>query len=209
METHTLDWSSAYREGLTPWDLWGATPALEQLLARGVLAALGVPDGARIAVPGCGRGHDVRFLSNCGYRPVGFDLAPEAVREARQLITLNRSGGEVLVRDVLGLLPEFEQSFDLVYEYTCFCALPPHLRSAYARTLAGTLVPGGRLLALAFPMHERFVRDAGPPHLVRESDLKQAFGAALQFEDSFEPAVPGSLRGAAERWFTWRKPGRG
>ena len=40
---------------------------------------------ARIAVPGCGRGHDLRAFAARGHRVVGFDLVSEAVAEARAL----------------------------------------------------------------------------------------------------------------------------
>lgn len=206
MDSQTKDWGRAYRVGRTPWDLWGPTPALEQLIGDGRLDRLGLPDAARAAVPGCGRGHDLRLLAKCGLDVVGFDLAPEAVEEARALIELNGTPGTVLRRDVLGLVPEFRGAFDLVYEYTCFCALPPDLRRSYARTVAEILVPGGVVLSLIFPMQAGHAGTDGPPYLVSETDLQDAFGAVLQLQESFAPHIPESPRAGAERWFVWRKP---
>lgn len=37
-----------------------------------------------------------------------------------------------------------------VWEHTCFCAIEPSQRSAYARALAALLRPGQRLLGLFF-----------------------------------------------------------
>ena len=36
-------------------------------------------------MPGCGRGHDVRYLARHGHAAVGFDFSPAAIAEARAL----------------------------------------------------------------------------------------------------------------------------
>ncbi len=207
MVSHAKDWAAAYRTRHTPWELWGATPALEALVAQGHLGRFGLDSAARVAVPGCGRGHDVRLLAKQGLCVTGFDVAPEAVEEGRRLLALNRVDAEILRRDVLGLLPEFAGAFDLVYEYTCFCALPPHLRAAYARTVAGILAPGGYLFALMFPMAAGHAGRSGPPYLVTEQDVMDAFGPELELCDSFAPAAAWSPRQGAERWYVWRRRG--
>src|SRR6266536_984559 len=48
---------------------------------------------ARVAVPGCGRGHDARLLARRGYHVWGFDFAPAAIALARDLA--GREGVEV------------------------------------------------------------------------------------------------------------------
>ena len=206
MEPHADAWTAAYREGRTPWDLRGVTPALAALAERGGLGELGLPRGARAAVPGCGRGHDLRILAGHRLAVTGFDVVPEAVAEARALLRLNRTEAEVLCRDVLGLLPEYEGMFDLVYEYTCFCALRPHLRRAYAEVVNGLLAPGGCVLALIFPMVPELAGDNGPPYLVTEEAAAAAFAPALRLERSFAPEGTDDPRAGAQRWYVWRKP---
>ncbi|HLU39725.1 MAG TPA: methyltransferase domain-containing protein [Planctomycetota bacterium] len=206
MDAVPLDWQRAYREGVTPWDLRGPTPALLALLHGPVLVEAGVRSGARVAVPGCGRGHDVRVFAQRGFDVTGFDIVPDAVEEARALLSLNRVRARVLCRDVLGLLPEFEGSFDLVYDYTCYCALRPYLRSSYARVLAGLLRPNGLVLHLAFPMRaDAAGKDGRPPYLITVTDLHESFDAcfALERELPAEDSVP--ERRGAERWYLWRK----
>lgn len=185
--------------------LWGASPALEALAAGGFFARLGLGEGARVAVPGCGRGHDLRLLAKLGFAVTGFDLSARAVAEARQLLLLNRVTAVVLRRDVLGLSPELDAAFDLVFESACYGAQRPHLRFAYARSVARLLQPGGHLLALAFPMAARFAGADGPPYLVREADLQATFGAELQLRESFAAEAPWSPRHGTERWYLWRK----
>lgn len=206
MDSAPLDWQQAYAEGTTPWDLRAPTPALLTLLQQSVLADAGLRAAARVAVPGCGRGHDLRVWSQRGFDVTGFDLAPSAVEEANALLALNRVRARVLCRDVFGLVPEFADSFDLVYDYTCYCAIRPHLRRAYAQSLADILRPRGLLLHLTFPMHPELAgKDGHPPYLITEADLHASFDRHFELlrELPAEPSV--ARRAGAERWFLWRK----
>lgn len=200
------DWDAAYQDQHTPWDLRGITPPLERLVDRDYFQSLGFGPGTKVAVPGCGRGHDLRVFADLGFAVTGFDIAPASVAEANDLLELNRvSGVDVRCRDVLGLLPEFQEQFDLVYDYTCFCALAPHLRGAYAEVVAGLLRPGGFLVMLAFPLGGPLASVDKPPFLVRVPDLHAAFEPQLQPRDSF--AAEGSVveRDGDERWFIWQR----
>lgn len=209
MDSTPLDWQHAYAAGTTPWDLRRPTPPLVELLASPLLASCGLFAGARVAVPGCGRGHDLREFDRHGFEVTGFDLAPAAVDEAVALLALNRARARVLCRDVFGLEPEFRAAFDLAYDYTLYCALHPPLRAAYARTLAGILAPGGMLLHLAFPMRSDVAGKNGrPPHLITASDLRASFEP--HFDLLRELPASGSVapRVGAEHWYLWRKRAR-
>jgi SAM-dependent methyltransferase len=201
-----MDWQQAYDSGSTPWDLRGATPALIALLAQPVLGTAGLRAGARVAVPGCGRGHDLRVWSQHGFDAIGFDVAPRAVHEGNALLALNRVRARVLCRDVFGLLPEFAGAFDLVYDYTCYCAIPPHLRQAYADVVTGTLTSGGLFLHLTFPMRAEVAgREGRPPYLITPADLHASFGQRMALVHELPVAGSVAGRAGAECWFLWRK----
>lgn len=206
-----MDWARRYADQSTPWDLRRITPPLASLLASGRLAALGHGEGGRVAVPGCGRGHDLRAFAQAGYRVTGFDIVPAVVAEARALLALNRVGAEeslaeVHCRDVLGVGGEYPAAFDVVYDYTCFCALPPHLRSAYGREVAALLRPGGIWLGLAFPLDPARTGKDGPPYLIRPEDLEASFGpAGVEAEVDFPAEGSVLARAGAERWFVRRR----
>ncbi|MEO0479203.1 MAG: methyltransferase domain-containing protein [Planctomycetota bacterium] len=228
-----MDWQNRWIERTTPWDLKQVTPPLRHLLREGALQAVGLPTSALVAVPGCGRGHDLRAFVGSGYRAVGFDVVPEAVREARELLALNRvpelefetgaarsggdalspgeapeSGAAVFCRDVLGLEPEWHGRFDLVFDYTCLCALKPHLRTTYLRSMRRALNGGGLFLHLAFPMRADRAGVDGPPYLLEQEMLQSLFtgeGFELVFEREAIASVP--QRMGRERFFLWRSPG--
>ncbi len=201
-------WQRAYELEHTPWDLRGVTPPLQALAEARFFTRLELPAQARVAVPGCGRGHDLRVFGELGYRVIGFDIARTVVEESRALLELNRVADDVqvLCRDVLALVPEFEEQFHLVYDYTCFCAIRPHLRERFAETMATILQPGGWYLGLHFPMQESHAGKAGrPPYLVTDQALHQAFDEHFLLVDSFKPEDSDLGRVGAERWYVWRK----
>lgn len=202
------DWERAYGQEHTPWDLRGVTPPLETLARAGFFGRLELPPNARVAVPGCGRGHDLRVFSGLGYRVTGFDIARTVVEEARVLLELNQARGnvEVLCRDVLALVPEFEEHFHLAYDYTCLCAIRPHLRRRFAETMAAVLQPGGWYLGLHFPMLESHAGKSGrPPYLLTDEGLHEALDEHFLLVDSFKPEASDLGRVDAERWYVWRK----
>ena len=181
---------------------------MEALAEAGFFERLELPPAARVAVPGCGRGHDLRVFADLGYRVTGFDIARAVVEESRVLLALNQVEGEVevLCRDMLALVPEFEERFHLVYDYTCFCAIRPHLRARFAETMAAILQPGGWYLGLAFPMLESHAGRTGrPPFLVTEEALHRALDERFLLVDSFKPEDSDLGRVGAERWYVWRK----
>lgn len=198
------DWERCYREKDTGWDLRGVTPPLAALLGSGYLAKLDLPARPRVLVPGCGRGHDLKAFAAVGCDVTGVDIVPQACAEARELLALNRVPARVLCRDLFGLLPELANAFDLVYDYTCFCAIPVHLRGLYGRTMSGVLAPGGVWLGLAFPMLPERTGKDGPPYLVREEDLRTALAPGLQIVDSLAAVDSIERRAGAERWFVAR-----
>src|SRR5256885_9267446 len=72
------------------------------------------PPRGRVAVPGCGRGHDARYLATRGYAVTGFDWAPAALSAARRLA--RREGVDVAFesRDMFTLGRDLPNAFDCV-----------------------------------------------------------------------------------------------
>ena len=75
----------------------------------------------------------------------------------------------------------------MVWEQTCFCAIPPARRLDYVRAMARALAPGGRLLGL-FWNHGH---PGSQPFDVRPEDVKALFPPRFAVE-GIEP-VEGSV----------------
>ncbi|HKA62486.1 MAG TPA: methyltransferase domain-containing protein [Methylomirabilota bacterium] len=138
---------------------------------RGSAGAISGPPQMKIAVPGAGRAHDARLLARRGYRVTAFDFAEAAVAEARRLATADGVDMAVEQRDVFTLGRDHRETFDGVWEYTCFCAIDPGCRAEYADVLHAILKPGGLLLACFYPLREG---QDGPPFPVSRADIARA-----------------------------------
>lgn len=138
----TVDfWQARFAEDNTPWDRGAPSPQLAVWLGEGL-----IEPGARVLVPGCGRGWEVAALARHGAQVTGIDYAPGALAQCRELLQAQALDAQLVQADVLQWQPE--APVDAVYEQTCLCALHPDHWVAYANRLHAWLKPGGRLLAL-------------------------------------------------------------
>jgi SAM-dependent methyltransferase len=160
-------WNQRYVEGRTGWDLGGPPPALRRVIAENPLN----PGGLRVLVPGAGRGHDAIAWAAAGHEVVAVDFAPLAVAAARELAAARGVTMEVIEADVFALPVSLGGSFDVVWEQTCFCAIPVERRGEYARAMAAMLRPGGQLVALLW----NHGKAGGPPFDVRREDVEGVF----------------------------------
>jgi len=170
-------WTDLYARGADGWELRQPAPPLVEFIETTP------PPRGRVAVPGCGRGHDARYLTRKGYEAVGFDFSPTAVREARALARAEAVAAEFVERDIFALARDYANAFDGIWEYTCFCAIDPARRAEYVRTMAGILRPGGWLLACFFPLRRRA---AGPPFPVPRTEVRR-FRPPFRVERAYAP----------------------
>jgi len=178
-------WEGLYAEGQDGWELGEPAPGLVAWLSAGGRFGVTTDDARpRVAVPGCGRGHDVRLLARQGYRAVGFDFAAAAVAEARGLTSAEGVGATFEQRDVFTLGRDHREAFDGVWEYTCFCAIDPARRDEYVRTVASILRPGGWLLACFFPLR---AVGAGPPFAVSRAEVRRRIAGRFRVERAQPP----------------------
>ncbi|KAG6006375.1 hypothetical protein E4U21_007106 [Claviceps maximensis] len=133
-------------------------------------------------VPGCGRGHDVLLLSSFGYDVVGLDCSAEAVQMARDNCSaaleekalyetvngLERGRVAWVVGDFFddawtdGLGTGGEGRFDLIFDYSFLCALPPSERPKWSSRITQLLHPSGHLICLEYPLGKP-LSEGGPP----------------------------------------------
>jgi SAM-dependent methyltransferase len=182
-------WEGLYASGQDGWELGEPAPSLVHRLDAG----LTLTPGARVAVPGAGRGHDARLLARRGYTVTGFDFAAAAVEEARRLAAREGTAVTFEQRDVFTLGADFARAFDAVWEYTCFCAIDPGRRAEYARVLHDLLEPGGILLGCFYPLKEG---TDGPPFPVSREAIEKVLAPHFEIlEAGPPPASPERRRG--------------
>lgn len=160
-------WDANYKQGTDGWDLGGPTPVFKRLLRSGQLTP------GRMIVLCAGRGHDAREFARHGFQVTAVDFASEAVREMHRLAAED-APVEILQQDMFALPEMFNDSFDYVLQYTCFCAIAPKRRPEYADLVRRLLKPHGIYIDLAFPLDGR---KGGPPFAVSAMELINLFQA--------------------------------
>jgi SAM-dependent methyltransferase len=171
------DWEALYQANDTFWDHGEASPGLADYLADRPEAPLG-----QALVPGCGLGHDARALAQAGWAVTGLDIAPSSVPLAKRLAEEEALEINYRIGDFLSDKPH--QVFDLVFEHTLFCAIPPARRGDYAEALRGWLKPGGLYLAVNYMITD----DNGePPFSTTTTELDRRFGGSFELLRRWTP----------------------
>lgn len=124
----------------------------------------------RVLVPGCGTGYDVVAMACPGRFVVGLDISEEAIKKAKQMSCslANADYFTFLTEDFFSWHPT--DSFDLIFDYTFFCAIEPDMRSTWAQQIQNLLKPDGELITLMFPMDDHA---GGPPYRVSIVDYEE------------------------------------
>jgi SAM-dependent methyltransferase len=150
--------------------------------------------GKRALVVGCGLGDDAELLSSLGFSVSAFDIAPEAIRWARERFP--RTKVDFQVADALNPPASWHHQFDLVVEIYTLQALPEPLRAKLFPSIAGTVAPGGQLFVYARARNESDPVGQGPPWRLTKSEILQfeKHGLVCQSFDDFlddeTPPVP-------------------
>ena len=180
-------WSERYKNQETGWDLNREAPALAEFLPRLKLSR------QRIAVLGCGAGHDAAFLAKQGHTVTGFDFSNEAISRAVERYG-SIEGLQFQKADVFALPESMNGRFDLIFEHTCYCAVTPERRSELVNVWRRLLTPRGHVLGIFFVME----KPAGPPFGGSEWEIRQRLKAHFDFLYWLPVRNPAEGRGGRE-----------
>jgi len=189
-------WQRIYQEDGTPWDLGGPAPPLTEILESA--ARWGLEAGAKIAVPGCGLGHDAAALAAAGFQVRAIDPVPAAVEAARM-----RYGAEVdwAIGD---WFEEPQGTYDAVFDHAFFVAFEPGRRSQIVAAHANHLKPGGLWLGLYW----HTVRaENGRPWAVQPAEITALAQPSFEVLGLEEARKSHPRRAGREFWMVARKRG--
>lgn len=193
-----VDWQARYEAADTPWDKGVPHPMIRHWAKTHDVT------GA-IVVPGCGRGWDLRAWAMAfpHHSVIGIDLAPTAVASARANCT-DLPHVRVIEADFFDPSRWHDgQAVGLIWEHTCFCAIPPNLRDAYVQTVS-RLLPSGAWLIGAF-FTDITDRDSGPPWNTHVEEIEERFSPhfTIEYPDLSHQTFPG--REGEERSIVMRR----
>lgn len=203
-------WTGRWERGETGWHKAEVNPYLVRHWA-----SAGVPAGARVLVPLCGKSLDLGWLATQGHPVLGVELSPRAVaaffaeaglageavtRRAGAFEITGARGIEIACGDIFAL-GTLAASGDLaevagLYDRAALIALPPALRLRYAETLGRHLGPSVRGLTITLE-YDQALR-AGPPFSVTPDEVRVLFGrrfdVAMLCDDDVLASNPGFVQ---------------
>jgi SAM-dependent methyltransferase len=187
------DWEARYQTHDMPWEKGEPSPGLVDFLA----AHARQPRGS-VLVPGCGTGHDVRAWAAAGFAVTGCDLAPSAIRLARERTT----GAGLSAAFILGdfLADAATGPYDWIFEHTLFCAIDPTRRDDYVGAVLGRLKAGGSYLAVNYLIPDT----DGPPFGTTREELKDRFSPHFDLQAEWVPRSYPNRTGL-ELMLWWRR----
>lgn len=183
------DWDERWRAGDTPWEKGYAAPPLAEYLEAGDTE---LHRARRVLVPGCGSGHDVRELARHGIGATGLDLSATAIGRARREAPAGRE--DYVCGDLFAADWRIGREFDAVWEHTCFCAIDPSLRPAYAKAMADILSAGGHLVGVFYlTPWDPGETGEGPPFAATREEIAELFSPWFDLRKERVPgrAYPG------------------
>ena len=163
-------WTNIYQTEEPGWDMKGPSPVLVNIVPKLKLTK------QRILVLGCGEGHDAAYFAESGHIVTAIDFSAEAISRAKK-----RYGHLTNLRffefNVFNLPENWTDSFDLIFEHTCYCAVDPLRRKELTKVWKRLLVPGGHLLGIFFAMY----KPVGPPFGGTEYEIHERLKKDFRF----------------------------
>ena len=184
-------WSQRYASGKTPWQL-DRVPERLGTFIQSLLPA------SRVLIPGCGL--DLRSMD--AFRKAGHDVIAidfSAVAVARVKTALPDLGHKIILGNFFSY--NFgEAAFDVIYERTFLCSLPPRLWRDYSTRMAQLLRPRGLLAGFFFYGEE----SDPPPFPLNKSSAADIFGSRFEMTKTEPVADSLSIFAGREKWQEWQ-----
>jgi len=124
-------------------------------------------------IPGAGKGHDAIYLSKSGHSVTAVDISNEATDYLSKKIDSLNIKLKIINKNIFDLKEQYGK-YDIILEYTCFCAIDPKYREKYISTMYRLLKDKGKFVGLLFPVN-KVQNINGPPFLVNIEEITNSF----------------------------------
>lgn len=155
---------------------------------------LGLPDGTPVFVPLCGKSLDMLWLREQGHPVFGIELSRKAVEaffheneiepsvnETHRFVEFSSDQLTLFAGDYFQLTARDLGQIQAVFDRAALIALPPEMRSDYARHMARLLPQGAHILLIT--MHYPAGALEGPPFSVEEAEVQALYGDDFTIEN--------------------------
>lgn len=160
-------WDNQYQNNTIGWDLGEISPPIKSYIDTLIKKDI------RILIPGCGNTYEAEYLLQKGFTNITvIDIAPTLIKKLQDKFSLNEN-----IKVILADFFEHNEQYDVIFEQTFFCALPPGLRQKYVYKMHQLLHNGGLLVGLLF--NRTF--ETNPPFGGSKSEYEILFKDAFTF----------------------------
>lgn len=173
-------WHERWENNLIGFHLDEVNPHL-----RAHWASLDVTPGSRVLVPLCGKSLDLVWLAGQGYKVVGIEISPIAIKDffAENHLKARRIANQrcdiwqseaitLLCGDLFELTARDTGPIDAVYDRAALIALPPAMRRRYVEKLE-QLVPAAPHLLITLDYDP--AQMDGPPFAVSDDEVRALY----------------------------------
>ncbi|PPQ80622.1 hypothetical protein CVT25_001651 [Psilocybe cyanescens] len=186
------------RRGATPWDTGDTQPSLKEAVES---SGLDLPSSGRALVPGCGSGYDLIYIAQAtGISCFGLEIVETAIKKANQLIDEAKTKNSNLSASISNQ----SEQFDLVYDHTFFCAIPPLMRKTWGTQIAALVKPGGHLIVIVYPIFSPYTPE-GPPYYIRAKHYEELLAPSPEKILDKVPEVSSPSHIDKERLVVWKR----
>ena len=189
-----------------------AEPALVTFLAANtgfvpeLLETKKTQGGARVLVPGCGRGYALETLSSTfdSKNVVGLEVSETARRACEAYQTERASKAKCIVDDFFthAIPSDDDRKYDVVYDCTFLCAIQPKQRTQWAEQMKMLTKKGSRLISVVFPLGDF---EGGPPFALSPELVTSLLQNDFDVEESIEVPEDDWARGKPEYLCVFRR----
>jgi len=148
-------WENSYKTGEMTWDLGEPTPIFKNWIHSQKYPLT-------ICVLGAGNGWDALYFAEKGHDVTAVDFADSAIANMTYAAKKKKLNLNIVHEDIFKLENIYDAKFDIVLEYTCYCAIHPNKRINYIQIVNKLLKPSGKLVGILFPI-DKMLDDYGPP----------------------------------------------
>jgi SAM-dependent methyltransferase len=190
--SQTIFWTKRWEAGKIPWDLGGVPAPLISFLERPA-------PQARVLIPGCGTGYEVRAFNEVGHDVSAIEFSAPAVAHAREV--LGPLGSRVMHGNFFK--HDFaDNQYGLIYERGFLCSLPTTRWPDYASKMAALIPVGGKLVGLFLYGHE----SEPPPFPLTEETAASLLGKHFRLvRDEPVTAKTVPVYEGLEHWQEWER----
>ncbi|SRX55190.1 methyltransferase domain-containing protein [Aequorivita sp. CIP111184] len=140
MNFYETFWNHKYISGETGWDIGYVSTPLKEYIDQLSDKSL------KILIPGGGNSYEAEYLFNNGFENVFvIDISTIPLKNLSERVPFFPEKN-LIHSDFF----ELDDSFDLIFEQTFFCALDPGFRKHYVSKMHQLLKPKGKLAGLLF-----------------------------------------------------------